>query len=142
MRIISVARKPLAGSVAQTVLRYGTGGLNIDGCRIGPAFTSVGGNNFSVWRDAEGRTDLPPSHAIPSAQQVSGRWPTNVILQGFFVIQNMDAQSGVCPGMSGGGPSIDGGGSDLIPSYNRRATRPEFLRKDSGGSSRFFKQVK
>ena len=29
-----VARKPLAGTVAATVLAYGTGALNIDGCRI------------------------------------------------------------------------------------------------------------
>lgn len=31
---ITVARKPLAGTVAQNVLAYGTGALNIDGCRV------------------------------------------------------------------------------------------------------------
>src|SRR5690606_2051237 len=31
---IVVARKPLAGTVAANVLAYGTGALNIDGCRI------------------------------------------------------------------------------------------------------------
>ena len=36
MLIITVARKPLAeGTVAGNVLRYGAGGINIDGCRIG-----------------------------------------------------------------------------------------------------------
>jgi DNA modification methylase len=30
-----LARKPLIGTVAQTVKEHGTGGLNIDGCRIG-----------------------------------------------------------------------------------------------------------
>jgi DNA modification methylase len=32
---IIVARKPLDGTVAATVLKYGTGALNIDGCRVG-----------------------------------------------------------------------------------------------------------
>jgi hypothetical protein len=31
---IVVARKPLAGTVARTVLEHGTGAINIDGCRI------------------------------------------------------------------------------------------------------------
>jgi site-specific DNA-methyltransferase (adenine-specific) len=32
---VIVARKPLSGTVADNVLRYGTGALNIDGCRVG-----------------------------------------------------------------------------------------------------------
>ena len=31
---ITVARKPLCGTVAENVLQYGTGGINVDGCRI------------------------------------------------------------------------------------------------------------
>lgn len=33
---IVMARKPLAGTVAQTVQAYGTGAINVDGCRVGP----------------------------------------------------------------------------------------------------------
>ena len=32
---ITLARKPLTGTVAANVLQHGTGALNIDGCRIG-----------------------------------------------------------------------------------------------------------
>jgi len=32
---IILARKPLIGTVAENVLKHGTGGINIDGCRIG-----------------------------------------------------------------------------------------------------------
>jgi site-specific DNA-methyltransferase (adenine-specific) len=32
---ITLARKPLIGTVAANVLEHGTGGLNIDGCRVG-----------------------------------------------------------------------------------------------------------
>jgi site-specific DNA-methyltransferase (adenine-specific) len=32
---ITVARKPLTGTVAENVLQHGTGALNVDGCRVG-----------------------------------------------------------------------------------------------------------
>ena len=32
---IILARKPIEGTVAKNVMKYGTGGINIDGCRIG-----------------------------------------------------------------------------------------------------------
>jgi hypothetical protein len=32
---IIVARKPLVGTVAENVLTHGTGGINVDGCRVG-----------------------------------------------------------------------------------------------------------
>lgn len=32
---ITVARKPIEGTVAANVLKWGTGGINIDGCRVG-----------------------------------------------------------------------------------------------------------
>jgi len=31
---ITVARKPFKGTVAENVLKWGTGGINIDGCRV------------------------------------------------------------------------------------------------------------
>ena len=74
-----VARKPLIGTVAANVLHWGTGALNIDGCRVGseirynaPAGNKAGGNSLNMSAvgmpdDAEGRT-------------VEGRWPGNLIL--------------------------------------------------------------
>jgi len=38
MELWTLARKPLVGTVAQNVTEYGTGGLNIDGCRVGERF--------------------------------------------------------------------------------------------------------
>ena len=34
MEMITVARKPFKGTVANNVLKWGTGGINIDGCRV------------------------------------------------------------------------------------------------------------
>lgn len=52
---IVLARKPLEGTVAQNVMKWGTGGLNIDGCRIDA--------------EEEGTTNL-------------GRFPANVLHDG------------------------------------------------------------
>jgi hypothetical protein len=60
---IVLARKPLVGTVVENVLEYGTGGLNIDGCRLNPGdYISGGGNNFDAWRLGEDRMDRPKIH--------------------------------------------------------------------------------
>ena len=76
-----LARKPIEGTVANNVLKYGTGGLNIDGTRVGtetlvnaPAGNKAGGNslNMSVIgmpTDAQSTT-------------VTGRFPANLIHDG------------------------------------------------------------
>ena len=79
---ICLARKPLSEkTIAANVLRHGTGGLNIDGCRVGdevrfnaPAGNKAGGNSLNMSavgmpEDAEGRT-------------AEGRWPANFIHDG------------------------------------------------------------
>lgn len=74
-------RKPLSGIVAANVLRYGTGGLNVDGCRYpfgdpgwpGPQDGDGGwGGGGSSMHD--GGLSREGGKARPSA----GRWPANV----------------------------------------------------------------
>lgn len=77
---IAVARKSLAGTVADNVQRYGTGALNIDGCRVGPGETRQlivprsGGK-----RSVRSAYDLGASGMVVG-ETTSGRWPANVIL--------------------------------------------------------------
>ena len=56
----------------------------------------------------------------------------------------LDGQSGERPGMSGGGATADNAnkktGAEVIPSFNRKPSAP-FIRSDTGGASRFFKQI-
>jgi hypothetical protein len=72
---IIMARKPLTGTVAQSVLAHGTGALNIDATRVGEG----GQLKWEKPRDMgyHGGTDSGPVAATQSAQ---GRWPTNVVL--------------------------------------------------------------
>jgi site-specific DNA-methyltransferase (adenine-specific) len=73
---IILARKPLRGTVAQNVLEFGTGGLNIDGSRIEGEPTPI--NRLEKW-SGFGQEKRPEySQEINTA----GRWPANVIHDG------------------------------------------------------------
>ena len=75
---IVVARKPLNGTVAANVLAYGTGALNVDGCRIGT--TETLGRAKGGWGNAAvGADDYGNFNSIGVTVE-GGRWPANVIL--------------------------------------------------------------
>lgn len=78
---ITVARKPLIGTVAENVQTHGTGAINVDGCRVGseertyaPRGTSA---NASMIRVPEYRAGLSDK-----AVTVQGRWPANLLHDG------------------------------------------------------------
>lgn len=76
---ITVARKPLVGTVAANVLAHGTGALNIDACRIPsepmPPNTGAGG----LPRRHEDEQRGP---GVVSNPHAAGRWPANLIHDG------------------------------------------------------------
>ena len=74
---VVLARKPLAGTIAETVLEYGTGGLNVDGCRL-PGRVQKGARGWVSPRS--GGDD--PIYQMGTGREYSdaGRWPPNVLL--------------------------------------------------------------
>lgn len=75
---IVMARKPLAGTIVETVLRYGTGAINVDGCRVAssdaiPVFRSSHVGRF-IGRPAD------VTIARTGETRTNGRWPANVLL--------------------------------------------------------------
>lgn len=79
MEPITVARKPLAGTVADTVTKYGTGAINIDGCRVeGRERTEYGLQNS---KRSAGNTYGQPSGPA-DFDSTAGRWPANLIQDG------------------------------------------------------------
>jgi site-specific DNA-methyltransferase (adenine-specific) len=75
---ICLARKPLIGTVAENVLEWGTGGINIGGCRVGERekVTFTGARKGSV--NAYGNYHYPKGeNPLPS-----GRFPANFIHDG------------------------------------------------------------
>lgn len=80
---IIVARKPLTGTVAANVLQYGTGGLNIDGCRVAAPGEEITQHGRSAEASAECPVysgDLRAVEPGQTAGQQLGRWPPNVLL--------------------------------------------------------------
>ena len=74
---ITVAQKPLAGTVAETVLAYGTGAINVDGCRVGD------GADKGDWPISQRRhADVAYTMAPVPTDKSSGRWPSNLIHDG------------------------------------------------------------
>ena len=77
---ITMARKPLIGTVAENVLAHGTGALNIDGCRIGTDGGTTKGN------PPKGASNGIYGNGINGACDVlsinAGRWPANLIHDG------------------------------------------------------------
>jgi DNA modification methylase len=74
---ITVARKPIVGTVANNVLTWGTGGVNVDACRVGSGpIASAGGTRRSngIMGASEPLGGWEPTH--------SGRWPANLIHDG------------------------------------------------------------
>ena len=91
---IVVARKPLIGTVAENVLKHGTGGLNIDGCRVATDGEVIHApQSDPSKREGVVGSDLGISGAdidkFQAAQRASiertmtlGRWPANLIHDG------------------------------------------------------------
>lgn len=109
---IVLIRKPLIGTVAANVLTHGTGGINVDGCRIAgakPATTRGAGGQHGITspRGGQGRIE----------DDGLGRWPANVI---------MDETAGALLDAQSGDRPVSG------------AARTGTLHNDSGGASRFF----
>lgn len=83
---IIVARKSLEGTVAANVVKYGTGGLNIDGCRVG--FAGAEDERESKQKNAHatfGSGEVVGYHGWDSRAaggnyNPPGRWPPNVLL--------------------------------------------------------------
>jgi site-specific DNA-methyltransferase (adenine-specific) len=132
---VIVARKPVEGTVANNVLKWGTGGLNIDGSRIGTETIST--HNAPKGSFAGGEPDRGSDTS--SYKEHTGRWPANIILDP-YTAELLDEQSGQVgngwkknygtddyAGKQYSGGSFGGGG------YSGRNTYA-----DSGGASRFF----
>lgn len=130
---------PLDGTFAENAIRQGVAGLNIDGCRIGTEDAvnmpgPQGGRGGPAWRGMEERDDrMPPTYE----QSPSGRWPANVILDGESA-RLLDEASGELG--AGGFPKEIRAQNPIR--YRSDESRPERIRMDGGGASRFFYTAK
>ena len=128
---IVVARKPLVGTVAANVLAFGTGALNIDGCRVGTDDVLTGSGSPPLkYAGANHRPFHDTAKSRGVNQHPAGRWPANVVLDESQA-DALDRQSGTTTSRIGkprGAAAGDG--------WGMTATGAEY--DDQGGASRFF----
>lgn len=96
---IVMARKPFKGSVAKNVLEYGTGGINIDECRIGSEERTVPIHSDDV-KDDTTLFGLHPTIQHERVATTEGRFPANIIFDE-EASKILDEQSGSKTGQRG-----------------------------------------
>ena len=159
MKVIHVLRKPCSEStVAANVLRYGAGALNIDATRIHAPDASAGRVRHGGGVPGGGSSYELPDYREPMP---AGRWPANLVLQHLDGCVQDSTETVAAWTCAPGCPvaALDEQSGDLSSQVTRRnpdnASRdtgmfgisrkqkngPEYLGQ-TGGASRFFKQVK
>jgi DNA modification methylase len=135
---IVLARKPISEkTIAENVLKWGTGGINIDGCRI-PTEDNLNGGRYS---DNKGEitcnvyTPAINKRSKNDYQQPEGRFPANVILDE-EAGKLLDEQSGISKGSSKPRKN-KGTGNICYGDYKTIVTQNDTW-GDTGGASRFF----
>lgn len=163
---VIVARKPLRGTVAANVVEWGTGGLNIDACRVATDDALGGGAEkaqHKMTHDGWNRPWMDDAEAVANhAERVRanvqkaeslGRWPANLVLScacdddaahdADCPVRQLDEQSGVTKSKSGGvkrasAAEMNGNRGPAYGAESRPEGTPRGGHDDSGGASRFF----
>lgn len=134
---IIVARKPLEGTVADNVLEFGTGAINVDGCRIpGEEVTTsrnvaLGSSSGSIY----GGADVPGEFT----SHPGGRWPANVAVDDFAAAELDKQAPKVGAAAQAAGPTRSGAKGDARVFGDYAGTDDEApFYGDKGGASRFY----
>ena len=152
---IIVAVKPLRGTIAETALRYGTGGMNADGCRIprGDA-EDIRGPQSDPANRTRGRVAAPMSgnaatYGAAQAKSTAmlkamGGFPANVIMDEETAAV-LDRQSGMLQGRGNVSAGKESTIATTAAGYAAGMTRggaPHQTYDSGGGASRFFYTAK
>jgi site-specific DNA-methyltransferase (adenine-specific) len=138
-----LARKPLIGTVAQNVLAHGTGGINVDACRVGTSKRVPGSVSKSQGFGLPGHETGNETGHDPNV----GRWPTNLLLShgegcnGVCApdcpVAELDRQSSAM-GMHSAGSATAGRGVSNFDATSYTHGGASGRIGDSGGASRFY----
>ena len=146
MEPITVARKPPDGTVAANVLEWGTGGLNINGCRVefqcdsdkdsakpqGKATTKANGAAAATPDAGRGIERIE----FPIKQHAAGRWPANIIHDGSQMVMDLfPAKAGAAAPVKRG---FDGASNGIYGDFANKGDDGASFYDDSGSAARFF----
>ena len=124
-----LARKPLIGTVANNVLTYGTGGLNIEGSRVGTTIeTWPSSRSYAAGQmQPGGQGETQATGNAPA-----GRWPANFIHDGSDEVVALfpDTKSGAVKPYQRANRDSYSGSMPAESTFNKEG--------DSGSAARFF----
>ena len=124
---VTVARKPLIGTVAENVLRYGTGGVNVDGCRVGTDDVL----SFGSRELGDGIKYGKRKPTTEGVQNPQGRWPANLIHDG-----SEEVLAGFPVTRSGGAPTAGDRNGNTFGEFEKRSLTNHGV--SEGSAARFF----
>ena len=132
---ITVARKPLIGTVAANVLAHGTGAINVDGCRVGD-FVNTTPSGVDRRNAALAEAGYRPGayqmgQTTPSGAQ--GRWPANLIHDGSQMVLDLFPET-----TSGAFNQASKKAENSIYGKHSEYKDPKQYEKSSGSAARFF----
>jgi site-specific DNA-methyltransferase (adenine-specific) len=141
---VLLVRKPLIGTVAENVLKHGTGAINVDGCRVPTDWS----DRPDSWKRS-GYGKKPTTSMFGSGgtgiDTSKGRWPSNFLLD--------EGAAVLLDDLTGDRPSTLTGREDPTRSHHPVSSADNYgligsrwggkktqgrLYADSGGASRFF----
>ena len=128
---ITLARKPLDGTVAENVIKWGVGGINIDATRIGNDTVGWGGKAAGGQTWTDGNNGLGKNSA---PRPVEGRWPANMVLDESQAAE-LDRQSG---NVKTGATKPHQRDPDSSPMFKVGTWMTHSQPASEGGASRFF----
>jgi site-specific DNA-methyltransferase (adenine-specific) len=132
---ITVARKPFTGTVAANVLQWGTGGVNVDGCRVGRDTGDVSGWSLRGSKASENQAMSGGNYARDAKPDADGRWPANLIHDGSDEVVGLFPQSTSTGGVSADSPP---GCNDILGKYGNKVRANAGGLGDTGSAARFF----
>lgn len=137
IELIIMCRKPVSEkTIAANVLRWGTGGLNIDGCRITVKESDPNHRNTKSSKNTNNNT-FSNIGGINYGLSSKGRWPANLMLD------NSEDVRELFPSPHGAGKARDGSTAEIkntykATSYMMPPNRNMRRLGDSGSAARFF----
>jgi len=134
---ITVARKPLSEkTVAENVLKWGTGGINIDGCRVECGTEHMRGNVGAKVTDSDWKEHSGFGKSFVATDSPLGRFPANLIHDG------SDEVVGLFPNTKSGNNKRYSGYENKFNNasfnFGDKSTERDRVIADSGSASRFF----
>ena len=141
----TLARKPLSEkTVAENVLKYGTGAVNIDGSRIETNENLSGGAYSGEQRESSRNSfgngvggGVIKNGIAKEFVQPQGRWPANLMLDE-EAAEALDEQSGILKSGASKSTYIQKESENTCLSGKNYQRQMQDRAADSGGASRFF----